>query len=80
MLMEQIEYLKQENEIKNSIIQSLKNQFNNIFNSTATCNSNNNNDINNSNANTNNNNNNNNNDNNNNNNNNSNKEIHRVEE
>ena len=44
MLMEQIEYLKEENEVKNSIIQSLTNHYNNIFNSTTIYNSNNNND------------------------------------
>ena len=49
MLMEQIEYLKQENKVKNSIIQSLTNRYNNIFNSTTT--SNNNNNINNNNKN-----------------------------
>ena len=43
MLMEKIEYLKEENEVKNSIIQSLTSQYNNIFNSTATYNSNDNN-------------------------------------
>ena len=49
MLMKQIRYLKEENKIKNSIIQSLTIQYNNVFNSTTTCNSNNNNnDINNS--------------------------------
>ena len=49
MFTEQIEYLKKENKVKNSIIQSLTRKYNNIFNSTATYNSNNNN--NNSNAN-----------------------------
>ena len=49
MLMEQIEYLKEENKVKNSIIQSLTSQYNNIFNSTATYNSNDNNNINNNN-------------------------------
>ena len=51
MLMEKIEYLKEENKVKNSIIQSLTSQYNNIFNSTATYNSNddNNNNINNNN-------------------------------
>ena len=44
MLTEQIEYLKEVNKVKNSIIQSLTNQYNNIFNSTTTYNSNNNND------------------------------------
>ena len=55
MLMEQIEHLKQENKIKNSIIQSPANQYNNVFNNSITCDSNNNNDINNSNNNNNNN-------------------------
>ena len=45
MLMEQIEYLKEENKVKNSIIQSLTNQYNDIFNSTATSNNNNDNNI-----------------------------------
>ena len=66
ILLEQIEYLKEENKGKNSIIQSLTNQYN-IFSSTTTYNSNNNND---NNSNTNNNDHNNNNENNNNNNNN----------
>ena len=35
MLMEQIEYLKEGNKVKNSIIQSLTNQYNDIFNSTT---------------------------------------------
>ena len=43
MLMEQIECLKEENKFKNSIIQSLANQYNNIFNSTTTSNDNDNN-------------------------------------
>ena len=82
MLMEQIEYLKEENNIKNSIIQSLTNQYNNIFNSTTTSNNNNNNNNNNSNNNNNNdnnsnNNNNNNNSNNDNNYNNSNNNLHK---
>ena len=51
MLMEQIEYLKEENKVKNSIIQSLTSQYYNIFNSTTTYNSNSNNDDNNSNTN-----------------------------
>ena len=43
MLMEQIEFLKEvENKVKNSIIQSLTNQYNNIFNTTTTHNSKNN--------------------------------------
>ena len=50
MLMGQIEYLKEENKIKNSIIKPLTNQYNNILNSAATCNSNNNNNINNNNS------------------------------
>ena len=33
MLMEQKHYLKEENKIKNPIIQPLTNQYNNIFNS-----------------------------------------------
>ena len=41
MLMEQIEYLKEENKVKNFIIQSLTNRYNNIFNSTTTSNNNN---------------------------------------
>ena len=49
MLMEKIEYLKEENKVKNSIIQSLTSQYNNIFNSTATYNSNDNNNNNNNN-------------------------------
>ena len=52
MLMEQREFLKEEQFLKNSIIQSLTNQYNNVFNSTTTFNS-----YNNSNSNTNNNNN-----------------------
>ena len=54
MLMGQMEYLKDENKIKNSIVQSLTNQYNDIMNSATTCNSNNNSDINNSNNNNNN--------------------------
>ena len=54
MLMEQIEYLKEENKVKNSIIQPLTNQYYNTFNSTTTYNSNNNNDDNKRNTNTNN--------------------------
>ena len=50
MLMEQREFLKEEQFLKNSIIQSLANQYNNVFNSTTTFNS-----YNNSNSNTNNN-------------------------
>ena len=42
MLMEQREFLKEEQFLKNSIIQSLTNQYNNVFNSTTTYNSNNN--------------------------------------
>ena len=42
--MEQMEYLKEENKVKDSIIQSLTNQYNNVFNSTTTYNSNKNND------------------------------------
>ena len=49
MFTEQIEYLKKENKVKNSIIQSLTRKYNNIFNSTATYNSNNNNNNNNNN-------------------------------
>ena len=41
-LMEQREFLKEEQFLKNSIIQSLTNQYNNVFNSTTTYNSNNN--------------------------------------
>ena len=52
MLMEQREFLKEEQFPKNSIIQSLTNQYDNVFNSTTTFNS-----YNNSNSNTNNNNN-----------------------
>ena len=44
MLMEQVEYLKEEKKVKNSIILSLTNQYNNIFDSTTTYNSNNSND------------------------------------
>ena len=51
MLMEQIEYLKEENKVKKSIIQSLTNQYYKTFNSTTTYNSNSNNDDNNSNTN-----------------------------
>ena len=47
MLMEQIKYLKEENQVKSSIIQSLTNQYNNILNSTTTYNRNNNNNNNN---------------------------------
>ena len=54
MLMEQIDYLKEENKVKNSIIQSLTNQYNNIFNSTTTSSNNNNNNNNSSNNNNNN--------------------------
>ena len=54
MLMEQIEYLKEENKVKNSIIQPLTNQYYNTFDSTTTYNSNNNNDDNKRNTNTNN--------------------------
>ena len=50
MPMEQREFLKEEQFLKNSIIQSLANQYNNVFNSTTTFNS-----YNNSNSNTNNN-------------------------
>ena len=42
-LTEQIEYLKEENKVKNCIIQWITNQHNNIFNSTTTSNNNNNN-------------------------------------
>ena len=42
MLREQREFLKEEQFLKNSIIQSLTNQYNNVFNSTTTYNSNNN--------------------------------------
>ena len=49
MLMEQIKYLKEENQVKSSIIQSLTNQYNNILNSAATYNRNNNNNDNNNN-------------------------------
>ena len=50
MLREQIGYLKEENKVKNSIIQSLTNQYNYIFNSTATSNNNKNNNNNNNNT------------------------------
>ena len=40
MFMEQIANLNEEKKVKNSIIQSLTNQFNNIFNSTTTYSSN----------------------------------------
>ena len=59
MLMEQIEYLKEENKVKNSIIQSLTNQSDNICNTTTYNSSNNENSNNNDNNNNNNNNNNN---------------------
>ena len=42
MLREQREFLKEEQFLKNFIIQSLTNQYNNVFNSTTTYNSNNN--------------------------------------
>ena len=71
MFMEHIEYLKEENKVKNFIIRSLTNQCNNL-NSTTTYNSNNNNDNNSNTATNNNNDENNNNNNNNNSNNNSN--------